>query len=233
MPYPSVTFATFDELLTYFNNFWITNGIQEITGLIGNNGVNGLLTFIRQSPLNYQAARLISTGGNVVTQQPVVVILGVVPTSINWSDNIYNQNIIINSTASSIPLAAGVFYYNAALAPQSSIPAQSVINIVKASNSLWIQINQVGTGIPPKPPIAGVVGGSGMPTGGQSTYTDIRLKGLGATNNGNAEFSMAGSILYNYGTIASFELDNVNGIISLLFGNAFTTGDPININLNQ
>ena len=45
------TFPNFADLLAYINSEWITNGNQEITGVIGNNVVNGLLTFITQSPL--------------------------------------------------------------------------------------------------------------------------------------------------------------------------------------
>lgn len=232
MPYPGQTFPNFDALLNYINTEWISNGDGNITGVIGNNVVNGLLTFITQSPLNYQMAGIISTGGVVVTTKPVTVIKGVVPTSINWSDNIYNQNIIINATNSPIPLPSGVFYYNAALQPQSIIQAVSVVNIVKASNGLWIQTNQGGNAII-KPPIAGAVGGTGMPAAGSPTYTNPRLVGLGSLNGGNVEFSMAGSILYNYGNNSTFELDNVNGIITLLFGNEFQAGDPININTNQ
>lgn len=83
------------------------------------------------------------------------------------------------------------------------------------------------------PPIAGVVGGTGMPPADSPTWASSKLIGLGNANNGNVSFDMAGSILYNYGDIASFELDNVNGIMTLLFGNTFQAGDPLNINTNQ
>jgi|GEM_PF-5675425 hypothetical protein len=94
----------------------------------------------------------------------------------------------------------------------------------------WAQIKQC---LGAKPPIAGVVGASGMPVSGTSVYQDNRLIGLGSSNGGNISFSMAGSTLYNYGTTASFEFNNTTGTISLLFGNEFTTGDAINIDLNQ
>lgn len=142
MSYPQQTFANFQELLNFINTFWVTNGVQEIDAVIGNDVVNGLLTFITQSPLNYQKAAIVSSGGTVVTTQPVTVIMGTVPSSLNWIDNIYNQNIFINTTASDIPLANGIIYYNAALVVQNSIPAQSTISIAKAKNGQWIQINQ-------------------------------------------------------------------------------------------
>lgn len=233
MSYPVLTFANFTELLNYINNEWITNGEQDITGVIGNNVVNGLLTFIEQSPLNYQKAAIISTGGVVVTSQPITVIIGTVPTSLNWTDNIYNQNIFINSTTSAIPLANGVVYYNSALVVQNNIPPQSTISIAKAKNGQWIQINQNGGGfVGVKPPIAGSVGDEGLPEADLNFYTDARLINLGAANNNNIMFFLAGTPYYNYGNNVSFDYTPSSGTIVLRSG-VFNEGDDFNINTNQ
>ncbi len=232
MPLPAQTFSNFAELLIYINNEVIANGNEEITGPIMNNVVNGLLTFIEQSPLNYEKANIVSTGGVVVLDKPVTVIRAVTPDTISWEDNIYNQHIIINTTLNEIPLADGVVYYNASLIVQNTIPAQSTINIVKAGNDYWIQVNQNGGSSSVKPPIAGVVGGANMPVDGATSWTNDRLKGLGILNGGNIQITVANQLLTNYGTNSSFTLDNVGGSISLN-GNIFFAGDAIYVDTNQ
>lgn len=82
-------------------------------------------------------------------------------------------------------------------------------------------------------PIAGAVGTAGLPAANSPTYTDTRLIGLGSTNNGNVQMFVAGIPTYNYGNNIYFELDNVNGIITLLDGSIFNAGDSINIDTNQ
>lgn len=141
MPYPLQTFSTFAELLTYINNNVVTNGDEEIDAVIVNNVVNGLLTFISQSPLNYQKADLYTSGGIIVTTNPVNVFTNTTPTTLSWENNIYNQVIFINTTGNAIPLDTGVTYKNIYLVSQNNIPANSVISLVKAENDLWIQTN--------------------------------------------------------------------------------------------
>lgn len=233
MSYPVNTFPNFATLLTYINNNWVTNGSDEITAVIGNDVVNGLLTFIQQSPINYSRAQLISTGGIVVTTKPVAVIMTLTPTSLAWVDNIYNQQIIINTTGGTIELANGFSYYDNTLTNQTSIPANTALTIIKATNSQWIQSNIGGSGGgSPKLPIAGTVGDEGLPQAGESVYQDNRIKNLGATNDGNIQFLLAGTPYSNFGTNEAFDYDATTGTITLLFG-TFPEGADFSIQLNQ
>lgn len=141
MSYPTQTFNTFDDLLGYINTHWITNGNQEITGVIGNNVVNGELSFIRKSPLNWQKCQISSTGGVVVAMRPVVVIYGITPTSISWTDNIYNEYILINTTSNDIPIGGGLGYYDINAGFKTTLLSGSIIDIFKADNNLWFQGN--------------------------------------------------------------------------------------------
>ena len=232
MSYPTETFPNFAALLTYINNTIITNGAEEISGADMNNVVNGLLTFIQQSPLNYQRAQLISTGGIVITSRPVSVVMTLTPTSLAWVDNIYNQQVIINTTNGVIQLANGFSYYDNTLTNQTSIPANTALTIVKAANNSWIQSNIGGSGGGnSKPPISGVVGGTGLPQAGETTYTDSRIANLGASNDGFVSFTLAGSIYVNQGSNASFTYNSV-GEITLLFG-TFPADVDFSISTNQ
>lgn len=231
--YPVNTFPNFSALLTYINNNWITNGSDEITAVIGNDVVNGLLTFIQQSPINYAKAQIISGGGIVITAKPVAVIIILTPTSLAWVDNIYNQQIIINTTSGIIELANGFSYYDNTLTNQTSIPANTALTIVKATNSQWIQSNIGGSGGgSTKLPINGSVGDAGLPQDGETTYTNTRIANLGSTNEENIIFNMAGSIYYSFGSSKSFDYDP-EGIITLLGGNTFSLNDPFSIDTNQ
>lgn len=145
MPYPSQTFNTFDELLAYINSFWITNGSQEITGLIGNNVVNALLTFVRQSPLNYQRAKVSSTAIHFGATHPVNIFTVTPPLDVSFGDNIYNEYTFVNATGQDIPLLAGLSYYDVNLNNITYIPSNQIVNISKAENGLWIQTNNFAT----------------------------------------------------------------------------------------
>ncbi len=144
MSYPQQTFSTFAELATFINNFWITNGDGEIDAIIGNDVVNGLLTFIEQSPLNYQTALVTASSGAVTASRPITVFITSTPSSLQWGNNIYNQFIFINTTNAAIPLGGGQKYYDINLTAQSSVPAKTVLSIVKASNGLWISDYNAG-----------------------------------------------------------------------------------------
>ncbi len=84
-----------------------------------------------------------------------------------------------------------------------------------------------------KLPLAGVVGTAGMPVAGATSWQNDGLKGLGLTNNAQIQITIAEQLMSSYGTNQSFELDNVAGIISLLFGNEFNAGDSVFVDRNQ
>lgn len=146
MPLPSQTFPNFSALATYINSLWVPNGVEEITGEIGNNVVNGLLTFIQQSPLNWQLTDVIANTGNVTIQRPVNVFTAT-PLSISFGDNIYNEYVFINTTPNPISIS-GLTYRDINLSPQNIIAAKQTLVIFKSKNGLWIQGNNSG-GIQP------------------------------------------------------------------------------------
>lgn len=138
MAYPQQTFPNFNALLTYINTYWVTNGNYEITGVKGNNVVNGLLAFIEQSPLNYQKTAIVSSTGVVIISRPVTVFTGT-PSQLSWGDSIYNELVLINTTQNAIPLVSGFFYRDIDLAVVDHIPAKRAIVLYKTSNNEWIQ----------------------------------------------------------------------------------------------
>ncbi len=238
MSYPSQTFATFDELLAYFNSYWITNGVQEITGLIGNNGVNGLLTFIRKSPLNWQKAQISSSTGNVSAVRPIVVFTGV-PNSLSFADNIYFEYVFINTTVGDIPLLNPTNYFDINLNAVTKIPAKSIVNLVKTNNNQWIvgSIPSSG-GQPSLPPLIGIVDGGGDddPVSGISIFQSNKLKGLGSSNNGRINIIIDGGTQQNFGNNQTMDFDPDLGEIDLDFnssGNTWQTGQSLYIDLNQ
>lgn len=233
MPYPVNTFPTFQDLLNYINTYWVTNGVEEITGVIGNDVVNGLLTFIEKSPLNWQTADIASSGGAVNVTRPITVIMTATPTSLTWSDNIYNEYVFINTTLGDVPTTQT--YYDINLAAVNKIPAKSVINICKAKNGQWIlkSLPASGSGVI-VPPLVGVVGGGGAddPVNGLQTFTSSKLINLGASNGGKIQIEIDEVTMSNFGQNSSFTLDNVLGILDIS-PNTFFTGSSLYINLNQ
>jgi hypothetical protein len=172
------TFPTIDALEAYVDQYIIANGNEEITGPINNDALNGCIEFIRKSPLNWNKATLISSGGIVaITDQytAVVVFMTVTPTSLTWTDNIYHEYVFINLTASAIPLAGLLVYYTPLATSSNEIPANSVVNVFKASNDLWVQGNNLpggGTGSAQKQPFSFRVGvTANAPTAGTDTWT--------------------------------------------------------------
>lgn len=93
----------------------------------------------------------------------------------------------------------------------------------------WAQVKSCLGGS--TPPISGVVGGTGLPQAGETTYTDNRIANLGASNDGFVSFTLAGSIYVNQGSNASFTYNSV-GEITLLFG-TFPADVDFSISLNQ
>ena len=140
MPYPQQTFTDFNQLLNYINTEVVTNGNEEIDAVIMNNVVNGLLTFIEQSPLNNTKGVIVSIGGNVALNSPVTLISGTTPTSVTWGDNIYNQYVIINALSVAVPTL--VSFKDILGNVINSIPPQSVLNLYKLTNNDWINTNK-------------------------------------------------------------------------------------------
>lgn len=228
--YPVNTFPNFQQLATYINNFWTQNGMEEITGIIGNDVVNGLLTFIEQSPLNWQKAKIESGGGAVMASRPIIVFMSNVPTSVSWMDNIYYEYVFVNTTNGDIPSDT---YYDINLTATSIIPAKSIVNIAKASNDLWIikSVPSSGSGSGTLPSLTGLVGGGGAddPVNGLGTFQSNKLIGLGA----RISILYAETPISNWGDNAAFTLDNTTGIFTWLNGNTFTTGSSFYVDRNQ
>ena len=136
----------FSALSNYINAHINTNGQGLIEGAEDNYVLQALLNFIIQSPINWQKVKQVTLGGVVTASRPVTVFFNAVPTSLAWPDNIYNQYIFINSTASSIPLASGYRYYDINRNQRTSIPAYTAVTIYKCENDLWIGLfNTAGT----------------------------------------------------------------------------------------
>lgn len=141
---PTQTFTTIAQLLNYINTFVVTNGNEEISGEIENNVENALANFIVSYTLNSQKAGISSSTGVVSLSKPFTVFT-VVPTSIQWPDNVQFEYYIINATASVISLSAGYSYIDSFGNPQTSIPAHATIHIAKMTNGSWIQANNLST----------------------------------------------------------------------------------------
>jgi|ERR1700722_405444 len=170
MAYPQQNFPNIQDLFNYMNTEWITNGEQLITGVTGNNVVNALANFIIKYTLNSSLVSIVSSGGNVVLPTPMTCFINTTPTAISWGDDVQNEYYIINATASPAPLLSTFAYYDHFLTPQTSIPANTVIHIAKATNGLWLQVNNSvsggtgGSGIIPITSANFVVGGNPNPT---------------------------------------------------------------------
>jgi hypothetical protein len=149
MPLPSITYSTIQQLINDINTRFIPNGMELITGDIGNSQLNGLANFIVKYTLNSGLAGISSSNGIVPLSKPVTVFT-VAPTSISWPDNIQNEYYIVNATGDNIPLSSGFSYIDQYAISQTFIPARASIHIAKATNGSWIQINNLpGVGVLP------------------------------------------------------------------------------------
>lgn len=234
MAYPQTTFANFDDLLLYINTYIVTNGMELIEGVEHNAVENGLLTFLRQSPLNWQTAKIESGGGAISASRPINVFMTTTPTSLTWSDNIYNQYIFNNTTGGDIPTL--VTYYDLSLQPLNVIPANSLVNICKASNGLWIVVAVPNKGSTSSyPALKGVVGGGGIddPINGATSFQSNKLMNLGSTTGGKLSIIYAEIPMSSWGNNASFTYNPNEGEISWLNGNTFTTGSTLEVDRNQ
>ncbi len=161
MSYPVQNFTNINDLLNYINSQWITNGMQKITGVTGNNVVNALAQFIIQYGVNTQLAAISSSAGSVALAKPVTLLV-VPPSSVQWPDNVQNEYYIVNATGSPIPLAGGYTFVDQYGTVQSLIGARDAVHIAKATNGNWFRINNApdssgGTGLPPQSGHAGQV----------------------------------------------------------------------------
>lgn len=174
--YPTIVFNTIPEWENYVNTNIVANGAELITGPIGNNAYNGAVKFVKQSPLNWSKAAIYSAGGDIALTNfflGVACFITTTPDSLTWSDNFYNEYVLINQTNQSIPLAGLLVYYNLNGDPIDFIPANSAVVIFKAENDLWIA-TQIGSGAgsTQKQPDSYKVGTTvGAPVAGASTWT--------------------------------------------------------------
>jgi len=152
MPLPSITYSSIQQLLNDINTRFVPNGMELITGDIGNSQLNGLANFIVTYTLNSGLAGISSSTGVIPLSKPVTLFT-TVPTSINWPDNVQNEYYIINATASNIPLTSGYSYVDQYGVSQTVIPARTSIHIAKATNGSWILVSNLGgagSGLPPQ-----------------------------------------------------------------------------------
>lgn len=175
MPFPSQTFNTLDEWKAWVDANIIPNGNEEITGDDGNITENAAVYFIKRSPLNWEKTDVVNSTAAYVAQRPVVVFTGSTPDSLTWNDNIYNEYVFINMTVLPIDILGSLGYYNLSAQFIQQIPANTAINIFKASNDLWVQGNNSssgGGGSVQRQPNTYIVGTtSGAPTAGTTTWT--------------------------------------------------------------
>lgn len=174
--YPTIVFNTIPEWEAYVNTYIVTNGAEEISGVIGNNAYNGAVKFVKQSPLNWSKGAIYPSGGDIVLDNfflGVAIFITTTPDSLTWNDNFYNQYVLINQTSQSIPLAGLLVYYDLNGNPIDFIPANSAVVIYKATNDLWIATQSgSGGGSSQKQPDSYQVGATaGAPVAGQSTWT--------------------------------------------------------------
>jgi len=179
MPYPVITFPTIAQWENYVNTAWVTNGEEAITGVVGNNGVNGAIKFLKQSPLNWSKAAIYSSGGDIVLSneyQGVAMFITTTPDSLSFGSNFYKQYLIINATDAAIPLDTPSGYYTVNGTTTTTIPANSAVNLFLADNDIWVGwtvSNGGGGGNTQKQPNTYVVGTtSGAPIAGETTWTN-------------------------------------------------------------
>lgn len=234
MPFPTMTFANLDDWEVWIDQNIIPNGMELITGDDGNITENAAVKFIRRSPLNWETAKIESGGGVIAASRPVNVFMTTTPSSLSWADNIYNQFVFINATAGDIPTTTT--YYDINLQPINIIPARSIINLYKASNSQWIVGSVPSSGSKAAlPPYIGIVdgGNSTDPVSGTGIFQDASIVGLGSTNGGKISIQYAEAVRNNFGQNKSFDYDPVLGKITLASPEEFFPLSSLWIDRNQ
>lgn len=158
MAYPVQTFSNIQALLNYINTQWITNGVEAITGVVGNNVVNALANFIVEYTVN-GGLGTVSTNPGVVSLSTPVTVFAVPASEVNWADNIQFEYYVVNATGIPIPITAGFSYVDQYGVTQTSFPARQSVHIGKLFNGSWVQLNNLGV-IPTNtvPPNAGQQG---------------------------------------------------------------------------
>ena len=141
MPYPTINFSSITQWENYVNTEIVTNGNEEITGVVGNNAYNGAVKFVKQSPLNWSKAAIYSFGGDVLLDdeyQGVAMFITTTPDSLSFNSNFYKEYLIINATSDDIPLDTPSGYYTVDGTTVDNIPANSAVSLVLASNDIWV-----------------------------------------------------------------------------------------------
>jgi hypothetical protein len=156
---------TLAQIIAYINQYINTNGINSITGAENNTALIYLAKAILNYSVNGSLAGISSSTGVVPLSKPIT-LFSVVPSSVNWPDNVQFEYYIVNATGVNIPITAGYSYVDQYGVSQTTIPARTSIHIAKATNGQWILVDNLGGG-----------GGSGnLPsqTGhqGQSLFTN-------------------------------------------------------------
>jgi hypothetical protein len=239
MPFPTQTFNTTAQWKAWVDTNIIPNGTQAITGNKGNITENAAIKFISQSYLNWDTAQLVNTTGSATAASAIVVFVTNTPALFTFGDNVYNEYRFINTTSGDIPLGNSMTYFDINLTEIDSIPAKSVIGIVKATNGMWIIDSLPSSGSQPTlPPLIGIVGQGGAddPTTGSSTFQSNKIKNLGAANGNKISINLDGAIYQNYGINTSFTYNATDGEIDLDYnssGNNFQAGSALTIDLNQ
>jgi len=166
---PSQDFTTLQQLLNYTNTYFVTNGVNSITGDEGNNILNGFGKFIQSYTMNNGLAGISSSSGVVPLSKPVT-IFSVAPTSFNWTDNVQQEYYIVNATGVAINATSGYSFVDAYGTTQTSIAARDSVHIAKATNGTWYRINNVsGSASGGLPPMTGNAG-KGLFTDGTSAF---------------------------------------------------------------
>lgn len=200
MAYPQQTFSTIAQLLNYINTLWVTNGNDEITGVIGNNVVNALANFIVSYEVNGSLAN-ISTSSGVVTVTKPITAFTVGPTSVNWPDNVQNEYYLVNATGNDIPLTSGYSYVDQFFNVQTILAARDAVHIAKATNGSWIRVNNQfggGGGGGSLPPQSGNNGRVLFTNGSTAAWGDPVLQISGTDVNWtNSKTWVNGSTVFN------------------------------------
>lgn len=144
MPYPQQNIPI-GQLLNYLNTEWVTNGMGDITAIIGNNATNSLLQGIFGAPLNSTGVAIINTTASVQVANGVNYFYGSLPANVVFGDNFWNEWVFINSLNVPIPFGNGLGFFDLNFTFQNQIPARSLLRISKSiNNDLWVQTGTYG-----------------------------------------------------------------------------------------
>lgn len=141
MPLPIQSYNTITTLRNAINTYLVPNGSGDINATEINNVLNSVVDFLAASSVNGGLAKIEQSGGAIVLSNGVTIVKTTIPTSLTWIDNIYNQWVIINQLSSSIPLLSGLSYVDIFGTVQTSIPANTTVNLYKVSNGQWVNSN--------------------------------------------------------------------------------------------